>query len=116
MSLDPATPVLVGAGQLTGHLQPDGDHFDWGAATEPVAMMGEVARRAADDAGPGAALLARTTGLFVVDTALWRYRDPAALVAAELDIEPRQCLVSTVGGNTPQMFVNRAATAIARGD
>ena len=43
-------------------------------------------------------------------------RSPASDLAARLGIAAPACEVSTVGGNTPQWLVNRAASAIAAGD
>jgi acetyl-CoA C-acetyltransferase len=41
---------------------------------------------------------------------------PASLLAAHLGLAEPVCEVSTIGGNTPQWFVNRAASAIAAGE
>ena len=46
----------------------------------------------------------------------WRYRDPARLVAERLGIAPLETGYSTMGGNTPQMLINRSAVEIAAGD
>ena len=43
-------PVLIGCGQMTDKRPPE-------EAGTPVELMAEVARKAADDAGPGQALL-----------------------------------------------------------
>ncbi len=108
MALDPRTPVLVGAGQLVQREEPD-------AALEPVALMAEAARRAADDAGaPG--LLARLQSVQVVHLVSWRYPDPGALVADLIGASGARTAVSPMGGNSPQSLVNSAATAIQAGD
>jgi len=46
----------------------------------------------------------------------WRYSDPAALVAERLGIAPQSTVVTTTGGNSPQMLLNDTALAIQRGD
>ena len=107
MALDPRTPVLVGAGQLVQREAP-------ADALEPVAMMAEAARRAADDAGaPG--LLARVQSVQVVRLVSWRYADPGALVAGLIGAPSARTAVSPMGGNSPQSLVNTAAADIQAG-
>src|SRR5256885_253235 len=76
------------------------------AATEPLAMMDEVTAAAADNAGPGAALLARVESIRVIDTLAWRYPNPGALLASRLGIPLRDSVKVATGGNSPQMAVN----------
>ena len=105
--LDPRTPVLVGAGQLVQRQEP-------ADALEPVAMMAEAARRAAEDAGaPG--LLARVQAVHVVRLVSWRYADPGALVAGMIGAPSATTGVSPMGGNAPQALVNAAAADIQAG-
>lgn len=85
-------------------------------ATEPVDMMAEVVRAAADDAGAGRALLARATGLRVMRVTEWHYADAAALLADRLGIAPRDTVVSSLGGNSPQRLLTDAADAIQHGE
>ncbi len=107
MALDPRTPVLVGAGQLVQREEP-------ADALEPVAMMAEAARRAAEDAGaPG--LLAQVQSVQVVRLVSWRYADPGALVAALIGAPSARTAVSPMGGNAPQSLVNAAAVDIQSG-
>ena len=77
MALDPRTPVLVGGGQLSNRV-------DEGAAPlEPVDLVAEAARRAAEDTGaadPGK-VLAALDSVRIVQMLSWRYRDPGRLVA-----------------------------------
>jgi acetyl-CoA C-acetyltransferase len=80
---DDRTPILVGAGQLT---QRDVAPAE---ALEPLAMMEVVARRAADDAGAGAALLARVDSLAVVNVFCWPYANPPRL-GGWASIRPRR--------------------------
>ena len=108
MALDPRTPVLVGAGQLVQRVEP-------ADALEPVALMAEAARRAAEDAGaPG--LLAKVQSVQVVRLISWRYPDPGALVAGLVGATGARTAVSPIGGNSPQSMVNAAATAIRAGE
>jgi len=110
--MDPRTPVIVGVGQLnrrpTEAELPD--------ASEPVAMMAEVVRLAAADAGAGDALVARATGLRVMRVTEWHYADAAGALATTLGIAPRDRLVSGLGGNSVQRLCTEAADAIRRGE
>ena len=110
MPLDPRTPVIVGVGQTLRRLEsPAG-------ASEPVEMMVDALRMAADDSGAGAALLARADSVRVIEVLSWRYANPALLVAERVGASPRQLVKSTTGGNSPQMVLNDAAAAVQRGD
>lgn len=104
--LDPRTPVLVGVAQLVS-TEP--------TSPEPVDLMIEAARLAAEDAGaPG--LLAAADVVAVVPVISWRYFDPCALVADAVGASPGARWYPSMGGNTPQMLVNKAALAIADGE
>jgi acetyl-CoA C-acetyltransferase len=111
MALDPRTPVVVGVAQTLRRPE------DPATATAPVDMMADTLLLAADDAGPGgASLLERADSVRVAAVLSWRYTDPGTLVAARLGISPRQTVVTTTGGNSPQMLLNDTALAIQRGD
>jgi acetyl-CoA C-acetyltransferase len=107
--IDPRTPVIVGAGQVSQRVDPAG-------ALEPVDLLAHAARLAADDAGPaGATLLPRADTVAVVDMLSWRYSDPGALLGRRLGFEPASTVTTTVGGNSPQMLVNRLAADVQAG-
>ena len=108
MTIDPRTPVLIGAGQLLQRVPPDD-------ALEPVDMIAEAARRAADDAGVPAVLHA-IDSVRIVSLLSWRYVNHAALVAARIGASPRETAYTSMGGNTPQTLVNKTAMAISRGE
>jgi len=108
MPIDPRTPVLVGAGQLLQRVAPE-------EALEPVDMIAEAARRAADDAGaPG--LLQHVDSVRVVSLLSWRYVNAAALIAERVGASPAETALTTMGGNSPQTLVNKTARAIAAGE
>jgi acetyl-CoA C-acetyltransferase len=110
MPVDPRTPVVVGVGQTLRRLEsPAG-------ATEPMAMMVDALRLAADDSGAGGTLLSRADSIRVIEVLSWRYVDPAALIAERVGASPRQRVKSTTGGNSPQQVLNDAAGAIQRGE
>ncbi|HET9667167.1 MAG TPA: hypothetical protein VFP09_10440, partial [Desertimonas sp.] len=95
MALDPRTPVIVGAGQYLHRADGIDD------ALPPVDLMVEAVRAAADDAGT-TKVIAGAQSWRTVMLLSWRYRDPSALVAARLGVEPRETVYTTAGGNTPQ--------------
>ncbi|HRE02552.1 MAG TPA: acetyl-CoA acetyltransferase, partial [Ilumatobacteraceae bacterium] len=108
MSIDPHTPVLIGAGQLAHHATSVADGLS------PVALMAEAIRRATADAGldatPDADLFA------VVGLLSYKHGDPAWLVARELGIDAGVTAITPMGGNSPQSLVNHCAARIQRGE
>ncbi len=112
MPLDPRTPVLVGGGQLSNRV-------DEGAAVlEPVDLIAEAARRAADDTGAADAgkVLAAVDAVRVVQLLSWHQVDPGRLVAERIGAaDVRHTMYTTPGGNTPQSLVNRTCLDIAAG-
>jgi acetyl-CoA C-acetyltransferase len=110
MALDPRTPVIVGVGQTLRRLH------DAAGAGEPVDMMVDALRVAADDSGAGSVLLERADSVRVIEVLSWRYPNPAVLIAERVGASPRQLVKSTTGGNSPQMVLNDTAAAIQRGE
>jgi acetyl-CoA C-acetyltransferase len=108
--VDPRTPVLIGGGQISRRV-------DQGEAPlEPVDLIAEALRRAADDAGLGSDALTGADAVHVVSLLSWRYRDPGLLVAQRLGAAPRDTSLSGMGGNSPQSLVNQACLAIQAGE
>ncbi len=106
--LDPRTPVLIGAGQLS-------QRVDRGAEVlEPVDLMVEALRRAEADSG-GRGVLARADSVRVARLLSWRYGDPGALVGERIGASPRQTMYTVMGGNYVQSLVNLSAADIAAG-
>jgi acetyl-CoA C-acetyltransferase len=105
MSLDPRTPVIVGAGQVC--------HRE-SAAPEPVRLLAEAARLAEADSG-AARLLRRLDSVRVVHLLSWHYRDPGRLLAGLLGAAPRHTAYSTIGGHSPQHLLTRSAADIQAG-
>jgi len=106
--LDPRTPVVVGVAQLSQ--RPD----DVSDALEPVALMAEVVRAAGADAG--APTLPRHAGVLAVVKGAWSYPNPAALVAEAVGATSARTVLTTDGGNTPQMVVDVLSERIAAGE
>jgi len=107
--IDDRTPVLIGAGQLT---QRD---VEPAVAKEPLAMMVDVARGAAADAGVNASVLQGLDSVAVANILSWHYSNAPSLLAERLGARPVQQIYTTVGGNTPQFLINETAGQIAAG-
>ena len=102
------TPVLAGVAQL---LQREDDPS---AAKEPLALMIEAVRAAAEDAGAGDALLART-GSIRVTKGIWGYKNPALAIAEALELSGVETGLSVLGGNHVQMVLNQSCLDIHDG-
>ncbi len=110
MAPGPRTPVIVGVGQA--EQRPD-DPRD---ALEPIELLAVAARAAEDDAA-AAALLARLDTAAVVSTVSWPYPDPGSLLARRLGAaDVRRTILTSVGGNSPQLLVNHVSAAISAGE
>jgi len=107
MSLDPRTPVLVGAGQFLHRAAGLDDALD------ASALMVEAIRNAAADAG--LASVPNPDSIRVVGLLSWRYNNPAQVVAEQLGVSPRELAATTMGGNSPQTLVNTTALDIMAG-
>ena len=111
MTLDPRTPVIVGAGQVLHH---DASEEE---SSEPVVLIAEALRRAGEDSGVGERLLRDADSVRCVPVIGWPYRDAAALLAEDLGARPRETAQSAViGGDGPQRLLNDTARAIAAGE
>ena len=111
VKVDPRTPVIVGVGQIARF--PVGDH-EIGNAADSVALMAEAVEIALADCGTGAWRSAVDT--MAVVGGLWRYRDPAALVADECGIAPRRTIHSSFGGQMPIHMLGALADRICTGE
>ncbi|MBX9796533.1 hypothetical protein [Sphingomonas sp.] len=116
--IDPRTPVLVGAGQVTVHWNGEGD------APDPAGLRAQAARAALADAGPGvAAIIDRVVTVRTMADSVpgapqpfGRCANPPATLAADLSLGAAHLVHSAVGGDQPQALVNEAAAAIHAGD
>jgi acetyl-CoA C-acetyltransferase len=100
-------PIVVGVGQITQKSE------DPARSLEPSALAAEASRRAEADARK--ALLRHVDSVRFVSLISWNYGDPAAALAAELGIEPRERAITTMGGNSPQLLINQTADDVAAG-
>ena len=108
VTLDPRTPVLVGAGQS---LHRAGGLDD---ALDPSALMALAIRQAIADAGIDA--LNSVDSLRVVGLLSWKYGNAPQVVADAAGLTARDLAYSTMGGNSPQSLVNATAGEILRGE
>jgi acetyl-CoA C-acetyltransferase len=106
---DPRSPVIVGVGQVSQRVTP-------ADARAPIDLLADACRLADTDAQATASLLDRVGVVAIAAIGSWPYPDPGALLARKLGIEPNATLVSTVGGNSPQLLVNELADRIRRND
>ncbi|MBU3064732.1 crotonase/enoyl-CoA hydratase family protein [Nocardia sp. NEAU-G5] len=107
--LDPATPVLIGAGQIVQRT-PDESYSD------PAELAVRALRRAAVDAGADAGLLGSADAVFAVACTSWQYRDLGAVIAERVGAGAADTVQSSpFGGDGAQLLLNEAAAAIAAG-
>lgn len=105
MPIDDRLPVLVGVGQV--------NHTD-GDAPDPIDLLVEASRRAADDAG-APSLLGQVQSVRVVHILSRGYPDPGRLLADALSIGANHTLYTTDGGHQPQAVLNQAAQQMQDG-
>lgn len=135
MALDPRTPLVVGAGQVTPRpgSAAAGRHAVEGRDAaesetdppDPISLMTAALRAAAEDASgvaPGAPavagdrLLVGLDSLRVVAPLSQRGANPGFTVAERLGSAPREIMLTVTGGNMPVSLLHDSARAIARGE
>lgn len=102
-------PVIVGVAQL---VQRDAEPRE---AFEPLAMLSQLAREAADSCGAGARALAALDTVAVVPVMGWRAENPPRVLAEALGARPSREIVCGVGGELPIALLNELASGIAAG-
>jgi acetyl-CoA C-acetyltransferase len=107
MTIEPRTPVLVGVAQVEQR-EPDPLR-----AREPLELMIEATRLAAEDAG-SRELLARADAVRVI-RGLWPYGDPARVVAQRVGAVGAKSGITPFGGNFVQTALNRTVLEIQSG-
>jgi acetyl-CoA C-acetyltransferase len=104
VTLDPRTPVIVGAGQIN----------DRDLASEPIDLMTRCAEAALTDAG-GTGMRHRIDAVRVV-WGVWPYTDPGRIVAERLGRPDAETTKTTTGGNQVYDLVIDTAERIAAGN
>lgn len=105
--VDPRTPVIVGAAQVSR--RPQGAHD----LNEPLSLMVEVARLAGEDSGSPSAL-DEVGSVRVVESLGWRPPNAAAALAAALGLQATDLVVTATGGNGPLSLLHDTCLAIRR--
>ena len=108
-SVDPRSPCIIGAAQMVARPAD-------GPAPEPLAMWEQTCRAAAADASAKGDVLGAVESLQIVYCQSWQYDDPPGRLGERLGIAPKHQFYSGIGGTTPQVLVDHAATAIVDGD
>jgi len=108
VALDPRTPVIVGVGQRSQRVDRGEPEL------EPVDLMVVAAQAELEDAGIADA--SAIDSVRTVSLLSWRYANPGALVAERLGVGHEvDSGISAMGGNSPQMLLNRTALDIQAG-
>ncbi|PKN05450.1 MAG: hypothetical protein CVU74_01655, partial [Deltaproteobacteria bacterium HGW-Deltaproteobacteria-9] len=106
MNMKPV-PILVGAAQITQRKGAD-------PVVDPLGLMVQVSRLALADAGAdGLSRLIDT--VCVVNSFSCDDENAPQRLSRALGLTPREAVYSLIGGNTPQMLVNRYSRDIAAG-
>jgi acetyl-CoA C-acetyltransferase len=100
-------PVIVGAAQYTQHKGTD-------RPLDPLSLMVKTSQDALNDAG-GPSLKDLIDCVYVVNLLQWPFKDAPAMLCARLGIVPEQASYLPMGGNIPQLIVNRASRDLATG-
>ena len=100
-------PVIGGAAQIIQRVE------DPREAIEPLGLMEEAIRKAAQDAGAPA--LVESIDAIFVPQGLWRYGDPGRLLADRLGCPGARTMAGAISGHIVQLLVNRACQQIASG-
>ncbi|MEJ2130588.1 MAG: hypothetical protein P8Y95_02960, partial [Gammaproteobacteria bacterium] len=100
-------PVLVGVAQIEQRIHEAGE------GKEPLALMIDAVKRAAEDAG-SRALLNAATSVRVI-RGVWPYQNPAKGVAEALGLEGVETGLTPFGGNFVQTVLSRSALDIQAG-
>jgi acetyl-CoA C-acetyltransferase len=107
-TIDPRTPVIIGAAQQTvhRHQQP---------GPEPLAAWEATCRLAVVDAGVDASVASQVDGILLADCMSWRYDDPVARLADKLGASPWYARVGAASGTSGQTMVDKAVSEIRAG-
>ncbi len=103
----PFVPVIIGAAQYT---QRKGTE----KPLDPLGLMAKTSHDALCDADEPR-LKDLIDCVYVINLFQWPYRDAPGMLSARLGINPAQAFYLPVGGNTPQLMVNKAARDLASG-
>ena len=103
----PFVPVIIGAAQYTQHKGTE-------RPLDPLSLMVKTSLDALGDTGESR-LKDLIDCVYVINLFQWPYRDAPGMLSARLGINPSQAFYLPIGGNTPQLIVNKAARDLAAG-
>jgi len=106
---NPQTPIVVGVNQYTQRWQ------EGRLPADPLTLMQQAAQNALQDTGVGSMQTA-IDAVWVVNFITHSYEDVAGDLANLLGIQPQETRYTTIGGNTPQYLVNKAAKMLEAGE
>ncbi|MBD2859597.1 acetyl-CoA acetyltransferase [Spongiibacter sp. KMU-158] len=101
-------PVIVGVGEVIDRPAQISD------ALEPVALMAQALRNAAEDAG-NTALLEDADSLDLIGLFSWSYKNPVGTLSEMLGIYPKRQVNVSMGGENPTKLIHEAALRILQG-
>jgi acetyl-CoA C-acetyltransferase len=102
-----SSPVIIGTAQFTQHKKTK-------QPQDPLGLMAKAGQDALCDAG-ALRLKDFIDCVYVMNLFQWSYRDAPGMLSARLGLQPRQTFYLPVGGNSPQLIVNKAARDLAQG-
>jgi len=108
VTLDPRTPVIIGAGQILHRAESVEEGL------EPAALMERAVLAAASDAGLDGP--PKADAVRVVSIIGWRYRNAPRFLADRLGLPDAALAETANGGNSPQALVNQTALDITAGE
>ena len=106
--MNPNTPVIIGVSQIQQRVT---DPLE---SAEPIDLMADAVRKAAEDAG-NPSLLGKVQSVRVIRGA-WRHRQPAGYVAEQIGCPGAEKVGTCYGGNMVQSALNASALDILGGD
>ncbi len=104
---DANTPVIIGIAHVDQRVA------DPAAAREPLDLMLDAVRAAAQDTGSPDALHADSVR---VVRGMWPYADPARVIARAIGASAAETVLTPFGGNFVQSAINASCVDIANGD
>lgn len=108
MAPDPRTPVIVGIAQNEQRTD------DPAESKEPLELMLDAARAAAEDAG-SRELLARVDSVRVI-RGIWRYGNPGKWIAERIGAPGAETALTPFGGNMVQVVLSDGCIGIQKGE
>lgn len=108
--------MIIGVGQVANRPKAEPSLADR-SLTDPITLMAEALRKASVDSGGDSDALLGGIDTMAVVGGLWRYKNPAALVAEDLGLEqPIHTILTTFGGNLPIQSTHALAQRIQTGE